>query len=545
MEIVYSIVLLVSSVSLFLYAMSLASKGMETIASTKLKGVLNKTSSSPLVGVGIGCGVTAVIQSSAATTVMLVGLVNAGILGLVQATYMIMGANIGTTVTAQIASLQAFDVSALLMLFAPIGFIFRLAAKKGKTKALGDVLFGLGMIFIALDLMSGAIKDMNNTAFFTSFLPSIENPFLLLLTGILVTVMLQSSSALTGVLIALSIAGVVIGKGGNSMYYIILGSNIGTCSTALMSTFGANSNGKRAALIHLMFNVIGSVIFFIFLLIYKDFATDVMERLFAKSSTQIAMFHTLFNVVSTIILLPFAKYLVKIANKLVKEKENKYQFKYIDERFLNTPFMAVSMLNKEIAELLLKVEEAFKLSIGDYLKQEENNREAVTAIRNEVALANQSLTEYLISVSSSEVDYTNEARLSSYHHVLADIDRIADLCMSVIRVNERGIRSNISYSSASFEEISAMKEDLLLLLNKVHSAFLKRDKSLINEIERIEDGIDIKREQYSSNHITRLNKKECPTESSSLYTSLLNSLERMGDHLTFIARSLVEVAHKN
>jgi phosphate:Na+ symporter len=393
--------------------------------------------------------------------------------------------------------------------------------------------------------MSGAISSMNNTSFFTSVLPSINNPFLLLLTGIIVTVLLQSSSALTGVLIALSIAGVTIGKGGNSMYFIILGSNIGTCSTALMSTFGANSNGKRAALIHLMFNVLGSIIFFIFLMIYKDFAVDVMERLFTKGSTQIAMFHTLFNVVSTLLLLPLAKYLVKAANKMVKEKDKKYQFKYIDERFLNTPFMAASMLNKEIAELLLKVETAMNVSIDDYLKQEEENREYVSSIRNDVAMANQSLTEYLINLSSSEADYSNEVLFSSYHHVLSDIDRIADLCMSVIRVNERGIKSNICYSSASFKEISAMKEDLLLLIKKVHSAFLKRDKSLLEEIERIEDGIDKKREEYSKNHIDRLNKKECPTESSSLYTSLLNSLERMGDHLTFIARSLVEIAHKN
>lgn len=545
MDTLYSIILLVSSVSLFLYAMTLASKGMETIASTKLKGILNKTSSSPLVGVGIGCGVTAVIQSSAATTVMLVGLVNAGVLGLLQATYMIMGANIGTTVTAQIASLQAFDVSAFLMLFAPIGFIMKLIAKKGKTKALGDVLFGLGMMFIALSLMSGAIKDMNNTSFFTKLLPSIKNPLLLLMAGIVFTVMLQSSSALTGVLIALSIAGITIGNGGNSMYYIILGSNIGTCSTALMSTFGANSNGKRAALIHLMFNVIGSIIFFIFLLIYKDFAADVMEKLFVKSSTQIAMFHTLFNVVSTLLLLPFAKYMVKVVNKLVKNNDKKYQFKYIDDRFLNTPFMASSMLNKEIAELLLKVEKAMSAAIDDFIKQEEDNADLVSSLRSEVLDANQLLTEYLINLSSSEVDYSNEVLFSSYHHVLADVDRISDLCMSVVRVNQRGIKSNISYSSASFKEISEMKEDLLLLTRKVHSAFLKRDKTLLEEIERIEDGIDEKREKYSSNHVNRLNNKECPADASSLYTSLLNSLERMGDHLTFIARSLVEVAHKN
>jgi len=545
MDTLYSIILLVSSLSLFLYAMTLASKGMETIASTKLKGVLNKTSSSPLVGVGIGCAVTAVIQSSAATSVMLVGLVNAGVLGLLQAAYMIMGANIGTTITAQIASLQAFDVSVFLMLFAPIGLIMRLVAKKGKTKALGDVLFGLGMMFIALSLMSGAIKDMNNTAFFTKMLPSIKNPLLLLITGIITTVMLQSSSALTGVLIALSIAGVTIGNGGNSMYYIILGSNIGTCSTALMSTFGANSNGKRAALIHLMFNVIGSLLFFIFLIIYKDFATDVMEKLFTKSSTQIAMFHTFFNTITTILLLPFAKYMVKAANLLVKEKDKKYQFKYIDDRLLNTPFMATSMLNKEIAELLLKVETAMNVAIDDYIKQEEDNADYVAELRSNVMSANQSLTEYLINLSSSEADYASEVLLSSYHHVLADIDRLSDLCMSIVRVNQRGLRNNISYSSASFEEVSSMKEDLLVLIKKVHSAFLKRDKSLLQEIEDIEDAIDKKREQYSSNHIARLNKKECPTEASSLYTSLLNNLERMGDHLTLIARSLVEIAHKN
>jgi len=546
MDKIYSVIFLLSAVGLFLYAITLASKGMEKFADKRLRSVLNKSSSSPLVGVGIGTVTTALIQSSSATTVMIVGLVNAGIIGLLQATYMIMGANIGTTITAHIASLQTFEMSNFLMLFVFIGLIIRLLGKKDRLKALGDVLIGFGMMFIALSLMSSAIKDLSDTSFFTSLLPSITNPLLLLLIGIIFTTIMQSSSAVTGILIALAIAGISVGNGGNSLYYVILGTNIGTCTTALLSIIGSKSNGKRAAIIHLLFNMIGSIVFFIFLLIYKNFAVDVMEKLFDEPSTQIAMFHTLFNVVSTLILLPFAKVLVRIANKLVKDdKDKKYSFTYIDDRLLNTPFIATSMINKEIGELIKKVEDSFVLAIDDFLNKDDKNKEKVIKIRNDISLANYSLTEYLIKLSSSSKASSHEKRISSYHHVLSDIDRISDLCISVLRLNEMSLNSDISYSLASYNEILSLKEDLLNISSKVYVAFVNRDKSKLVEIEEIEDGIDLKRGEYASNHIKRLNNNECSASSSTLYTSLLNSLERMGDHYTFIARSLIEVAHKN
>ena len=545
MDKVYSLVLVLSAVGLLLYAMSLASKGMEKLASKNLKNILNKSSSSPLVGVGIGAITTAVIQSSGATTIMIVGLVNAGILGLLQATYMIMGANIGTTITAHIASLQTFEISNFLMLFVFIGLLLQLISKREKVKNLGEVLIGLGMMFIALSLMSSSIKSLNNTSFFTNFLPSLKSPILLLVFGVVFTTLLQSSSARTGILIALSIGGITIGNGGNSIYYIILGSNIGSCTTALFSSIGSKTNGKKTALIHLIFNVIGTVLFFIFLLIYKDFSVDVMERLFNKETTQIAMFHTIFNVSTTLILLPFAKMLVNVANKIIKEKDESYKFQYIDEKFINSPIIVTSLINKEISLLIKKVERAMDLSINCFVNKVNDNKEEIISIRNEISSANYSLTEYLIKLSSSTSSYHNEAKITSYHHVLADIDRLSDLCMSVVRLNDMSLKDDISYSDSSYKEIISIKEDLLKLSNNVHDAFLNRDRSLLEEIEKIEDSIDEKRAKYSSNHIIRLNNKECSASTSTLYTSLLNSLERMGDHYTFIARSLIEVAHKN
>ena len=287
-----------------------------------LKKLFNKTSKNRWVGIGIGAAVTAIIQSSGASTIMVVGFVNAGLMTLFQATAMIMGANIGTTVTAQLASFGTFDVALYATLLAFIGSFMNMLCKTEKPKTVGLALAGLGLVFLSLDFMKSSMKVFSSSEAFTTLLQSINNPFLLLGFGIVFTALLQSSSALTTILITMVTAGLTIGKGPNDIIYVILGTNIGSCVTAILSGFGASINGKRASLIHLMFNTFGSAIFFIVLLLWPNFMEVTFERWFAGApSTQIAMFHTFFNVICTALFLPFINVFVKVSKLLVKDKK--------------------------------------------------------------------------------------------------------------------------------------------------------------------------------------------------------------------------------
>ena len=356
-DVITQVLLLLGGIGALVLAFKLLSDNIEKMANSGLKKLFNKTSSNPLIGVCIGASVTAIIQSSGATTVMIVGFVNAGIMTLAQATAIIMGANIGTTITAHIVSLSSltgigsFDFTTFAIALTFVGAFMDLLSKKDKVKTIGLAVAGLGLVFLALDIMSGSMKFLQSLPALQNFLSMCNNPILLLLFGVIFTAAIQSSSASTSIVIMMLSAGAVIGAPeSNAPLYIILGSNIGSCVTALMSSINANTNAKRASLIHLMFNTFGTILWLIICLCIPNLMKDTLMKLFpGNTATQIAWFHTLFNVSCTLLFLPFIKVFVKLATLIMpdKKKESK-QESFIDDRFLETPAIALAQVSKEL-----------------------------------------------------------------------------------------------------------------------------------------------------------------------------------------------------
>ncbi|MBR2302619.1 MAG: Na/Pi cotransporter family protein [Clostridia bacterium] len=539
-----NILMLLAGLGVFLVGMNMMSGSMEKLANTSLRSLLNSVTNNRIKGVGVGAGMTVIIQSSSATTVMTVGFVNAGILTLTQAVPIIMGANIGTTITAQLAALQSFDITTWLMLLSFIGAFMTILAKKDKTKTLGAILAGLGMLFIGLDIMSDAMRVMRDAPFFQETLQTITNPILLLVIGALFTALIQSSSAATGIIVSMAAAGIAIGGGGNAVLYVILGTNIGTCVTALLSSIGANANGKRASLVHLMFNVIGSIAFMIMLVLWPSFFEVTFQTWFPGApATQIAMFHTVFNVITTLILLPLSNVLVKVAQMLIKDKADDKEVmrcKFIDDRFLETPAIAVAQSVKEVTNAIMVAQEALNLSINAFTSKDYSKLDEVELYRKQLKFYSSSITKYIIKVSNKEVAYADEKTLGMIHHALTDVDRLSELAENIRRYCRTVEETGLSFSPAVMDEIKHMQSVLDDQFAAVVDVFEYRVESRLPEIEAREDIVDDCKKTLLESHIKRLNEGECKIESSSVFINLVGNLERVGDHLAKIARGAVQ-----
>ena len=539
-----NILMLLAGLGVFLVGMNMMSGSMEKLANTSLRSLLNSVTNNRIKGVGVGAGMTVIIQSSSATTVMTVGFVNAGILTLTQAVPIIMGANIGTTITAQLAALQSFDITTWLMLLSFIGAFMTILAKKDKTKTLGAILAGLGMLFIGLDIMSDAMRVMRDAPFFQETLQTITNPILLLVIGALFTALIQSSSAATGIIVSMAAAGIAIGGGGNAVLYVILGTNIGTCVTALLSSIGANANGKRASLVHLMFNVIGSVAFMIMLVLWPSFFEVTFQTWFPGApATQIAMFHTVFNVITTLILLPLSNVLVKVAQMLIKDKADDKEVmrcKFIDDRFLETPAIAVAQSVKEVTNAIMVAQEALNLSINAFTSKDYSKLDEVELYRKQLKFYSSSITKYIIKVSNKKVAYADEKTLGMIHHALTDVDRLSELAENIRRYCRTVEETGLSFSPAVMDEIKHMQSVLDDQFAAVVDVFEYRVESRLPEIEAREDIVDNCKKSLLEAHIKRLNEGECKIESSSVFINLVGNLERVGDHLAKIARGAVQ-----
>ena len=399
MDYIEIVMMILGGLGAFLMGMTSLSDNMSRLAHGRLQQMLNKTAKSRLAGVGIGTAVTMIAQSSSLTTVMVVGLVNAGVMTLFQATAVIMGANIGTTITAQIVALNSFDVATFALSLTAIGVFVAMFSKKEKVKSIGSALAGLGLIFVGLDFMSSAMDfDPGTPAYnaITSVLSSVNNPVLLLLIGIVVTAIVQSSSAVTAIIITMASTGLIIGGGGNAVYYVVIGSNIGTCVTALLSSIGASANAKRAATIHFMFNFFGAIIFTIFLLCWPSFAEMVLVKLFpGHPETQIAMFHTFFNVVCTILFLPFVNLFVKLSNYIVRDKKTKAApteagtlTAEMDQRLLRSPSVALGYLYQETGKVFTFAMNTLTESFDAFLAKDVSVKQKVTENNEELAQVN-------------------------------------------------------------------------------------------------------------------------------------------------------------
>lgn len=538
------ILLMMGGLGALFVGMNMLQSASERLATGPLKKLFAKTAKSKFAGVGIGTLATMIVQSSGVTTIMVVGFVNAEVMSLTQAATYIMGANIGTTITAQIVALGGLDSSAfplteIIIALTLIGVVLRMVFKKKypKIALLGDAIAGFGLLFLGLETLTANMQQffLANESL-KEALVSLSNPFLLLLIGIVLTVLAQSSSAITSIILALAMSGAVIGGNGNGVLYLILGSNIGSCSTALISAIGSTTNGKRTAMIHLLFNVFGSIIFFIILICWPS----AMEMTFAKwfpssPATQIAMFHTFFNVVCTLLFLPFTRFLVFLSSKIIPDKGKNAESDLLDTRFLETPEVA---LTQAISYYHLMSKLALKdlnLAIDAFINKKENVKEEIDNIETKVLRMSKELSSFLVQISAAGVSEKSQKRISRMQLDIADIVRFCEVADNITGYTRHEVEEELSFSEVVQKDLLEMKGLLNDMFNEVF--MLIEDPTLIQlKVTReLEDKIDSQRTEMVQGHLKRLENGECKIANSNVFINLVGNLERCGDHLNFIA----------
>ena len=543
MDYFLAVIALLAGLGAFLFGFKILSDNIEKLATNKLRRWFDKTGKSRLAGVGIGAGVTAIIQSSSATTVMVVGFVNVGLMSLFQATTVIMGANIGTTVTAYFSVIADIPFIEFITVFTCVGIFMDMMGKKDKTKTVGMMLAGLGLVFLGLEYMGMAMDDFAQQQVVKDFLVSVDNRFVLLLAGVIITGIVQSSSAVTTLIVQMVAAGLVIGDPSNSgVLFLVLGTNIGTCVTALLSSIGANTNAKRAALIHLMFNVFGTVIFSIFLLCWPGFLNATLGKWFADNAgLQIALFHTFFNCVCTCLFLPFVNVFVKVATKLIRGKKDgggaESDVVLLDERFLSTPSVAVEQANKAASRMAERAMESLKTAFDGFVAGNEDAKEEVEKINGRVAEMERAIVAYLIKISAQDVSLSDERLISAIHHATSDIIRISELADNITKYTRNCKRDGIDFSSGVLKSLQDMYEKIDRLYQKTLDVFDKKDITAIRAVDAVEDEIDADRKAMVKDHIRRLNEGKCKPASSGVFINLVGNLERAADHLTYVAHA--------
>lgn len=527
---------LLTGTGLFLIGVHLLTSNIEQLATSRIKKLFNKTANKKLVNVGIGALTTAIIQSSGVTTVLIVGFVNVGMMSLLQATAMIMGANIGTTITAQIAALSAFPITDYIKLLTFVGIMMAMFIEKDKIKKVGYLLAGFGLVFVGLSLMSGSMSSYKESI--QVLFSNIKSPFLLFIIGILLTALVQSSSATTSIIIAMSIAGLTIGTGGNEVLFFILGTNIGSCVTALMSSMRAGTNAKRTSLIHLLFNTFGSVLFYILLVCYPNFMRDTLQQWFKTPSTQIAMFHTFFNTVCTFIFLPFASVFVKVSQLIIKDKKQTTKETYLDERLLTSFELAMSTLEKELFILGDEAISAFKLSYQAFHDKNVDLFDKINEKADNTSEIGKNITDYMVKLSASCTDINKEQRLNKLHNDVADLLRISEIANNFIKYTNTTIKKELEFSNKVKSDLDVMVDDIEKMYTLTKQIICNKDLSKKGEVEIIENKIDATRKMLIDEHIERLNKKECNPENNTVFINLVSNIERLGDHLYYISQTL-------
>lgn len=539
MDIIFLIINLLGGLGLFLYGMKMMGDGLENAAGDKLKGIFDKITSNPIKGVLTGTIVTAIIQSSSATTVMIVGFVNAGLMNLYQATSVIMGANIGTTVTAQLIT---FKFDAFAPIFLAIGAVMILFCNKRKVKEVGQIILGFGVLFLGLELMSGAMSPLKDSVFFTNLILKLEGHTILgLLIGLMMTAVLQSSSASTGILVALASTGslpltVAIP--------ILLGNNIGTCVTALISSIGTSITAKKAAVIHLLFNLIGAIIFLIIpVSLLADIVLAISPNVGPEAiPRQIANAHTLFNVVNTILLLPLIKYLVAFVNKIIPGEDEKDVpgVKYIDERLLETPAIAFGQTTNEVARMAEKAKENLKVAMNSFLQGDEELIKLAYSNEGIINLLEHDITRYLVKLSNSDLGDEQRAELAAYFHVVNDIERIGDHAENIADLASERIAKGLTFSPEALNEIKGMFDYTVSAVEMSIDCFKNYNKEKAAGIRGIEDRIDSLEKELRASHIKRLSTGVCNAVVGTIFLDLISNLERIGDHSVNIAEMIYE-----
>lgn len=551
---IFGVLSMIGGLALFLYGMDTMGDGLEKLSGGRLERLLEKLTSNPLKAVGLGCIVTALIQSSSATTVMVVGFVNSGIMKLQQAVGIIMGANIGTTITSWLLSLTGLEGSNFFIKmlkpssFAPIlaviGIIFIMFLKDEKKKDIGSILLGFTILMTGMDTMSAAVKPLANVPEFTSLFTMFSNPILGLIAGAILTAVIQSSSASVGILQALSATGAITF---GSALPIIMGQNIGTCVTAMISSVGASKNARRTALVHLYFNVIGTVIFMVlFYAVNSVVQFGFMEG--PATALNIAIIHTIFNVFATLILLPFSNKLVKLACMTVKDDEvEKVQtaeekaFRLLDPRFLDTPGYAVEQCKLTAVDMAKLAKEGLLTSIELLYNFDEAKVKKVRDLEDLVDRYEDELGSYMVKLGSQHLSKYDNHTVSLLLHCIGDFERISDHSMNIMDAAEEMHEKNMVFSAEAKEELNIFVEAVREILDLSVGAFEKNNVQKASFVEPLEEVIDDINTLVKANHIKRLQKGICTIEQGFVLSDISTNLERVSDHCSNIAISVIEI----
>ncbi len=547
--IISSILTLIAGVGVFLIACSMMSSDLEALGSKKLKALFSKTSKNKLVGVGIGAAATAVIQSSSATSVMVIGFVNAGIMTLVQAATVIFGANIGTTITGQLVALGMFgensiSTSVIFAAFAGIGAFMLAFSEKDNLKKIGGILAGFGMLFVGLSMMSDAMNYFSQLDSVKNFLAMFKNPFLLVLTGVILTAIVQSSSVMTSMTITMVVTGLITLNQG---IYITMGANIGTCATALIAGLTSTTNAKRTAFIHLIFNVSGVIVFMLLGLFLRTGGTDfeqIFEAMFPNApQIQLAMFHTVFNVVTVIIVLPLTDLLVKIVTAIFPEKTAARQpdqigFRFIENHMLSAPSIAVLQVKKEITDMANTAINNFESAcdiIGSL------NYEKIDEFRiNEKRLnfLQKELVSFIIKLLKEDLNEKDRVYLSKAIRSVSDLERVGDYAENIVEYADKLNALNQRFSDEAVAEITKLKNSVKELFVEVMKAYENNDKNSLAKAYAIEEYIDDITLNMAENHINRLENGQCSADIGARYLSLASDSERVADHFINVVNTI-------
>lgn len=531
---IQNFLLFAGGIGLFLFGIKFMGDGLELAAGSKLKKLLEVLTSNRFLAVLVGFVVTAVIQSSSATTVMVIGFVNAGLMNLTQAVGVIMGANIGTTVTSVLIALDLTDIAPLAIF---IGVILMTFFKKKMTTHIGQIICGFGLVFLGMSTMSSSMEPLRDFQPFQDFIINANNPFMGVMIGLVMTGIIQSSSATIGILQALAGQGLVPIE---FAVYVLYGMNIGTCVTALLSTAGTKVNSKRAAVIHLLFNVIGTGIFML-ITAYTPYI-ELLKSISDSTMVQISAAHIIFNVVSTVVLFPFANGLVKLSCRLIPGKEasdEEMHLKYLDERILNTPPFAIVQVGKEVKRMAEMAQKNFAAAANALINMNISEVEKISEREKAINFLNHKITSYLIKINSLDLLENDSKYIGSLFHVVNDIERIGDHALNLSEAAQKSVEDKLTLSQVAKDELRDLFNTTQELLSGAIDAFDKQTLTVDESFRlyELEEHIDDLSDLYQNTHIARLNNMECTTEAGMLFVNTITDFERVGDHAINIAFS--------
>ena len=531
------IIMLAGGLGLFLYGMKMMGDGLEQAAGSRLKRLLEILTENRFMGLLVGTIVTAIIQSSSATTVMVVGFVNAGIMTLGQAVGVIMGANIGTTMTAFLISLNLTDIAPIIV-FIGVGLIF--FSKRKVVKSIGEILVGFGILFIGMGFMSDAMQPLRANEGFQRILVSMSHPVLGVLAGTIMTVVLQSSSASVGILQALAAQGLI---GLDSSLPILFGMNIGTCITAILASIGTSTNAKRAAFMHLSIKVIGTSIFMLAIALGVPFVDFILRISPSNPMSQIANAHIAFNVITAVILLPFGNSIVSLSEKVLHGKNGEPDERgliYLDKRILETPPIAIAQILKEVNRMADMAVRNVKLAMDAIFQKDQAIIDEIYRKEEIINFLNQEITHYLVMCNGLGLPDSDLHVISGLYHVVNDIERIGDHAENLTEYAEYSIENNLTFSDIAIKDLNEMYQKVMEMLDDTVHALKERDHELAELVMKEEEVIDTLKDRLRKSHIERLNAQLCSANAGVIFLDIVTNFERIADHATNVAQSVLD-----